>query len=146
MQNRNNEKNSDTCSYETIREKTLSIFEIVTREIRAGNTFHTPVREVPFTIDSIDPKHVTFCVGAKTRIKIPRACWDGVPNFLRGRGWVEIGAKHDVAPRGTFEEYLDLFWSEGKTHASGASYVVPILEHLGIVEVDHRIPSKIRLR
>jgi hypothetical protein len=124
----------------------MSVFEKVTREIRAGMVFHTPVRNASFTIDSIDAKHVVFFVGAKTRIKIPRACWDGIPHFLRGKGWVEIGGKHDVAPSGTFEEYLDQYWSEGKSHASGASYVVPVLEHLELVEVDHRIPSRIRLR
>jgi hypothetical protein len=59
---------------------------------------------------------------------------------------VEIGAKHDVAPSGTFEEYLDQYWSEGKSYASEASDVVPVLEHLKLVEVDHRLPSRIRLR
>ena len=68
------------------------------------------------------------------------------PIFLEAEDGIEIGAKHDVAPIGTFEEYLDQFWEEGKTHASGASYVVPVLEHLGVVEVDHTIPSKISLR
>lgn len=124
----------------------MSVFEKVTREIHAGMTLRTPVRNAPFTIDSIDAKHVVFFVGAKTRIKIPRACWDEIPDFLRGKGWVKIGAKHDVAPSGTFEEYLDQYWSEGKSHASGASYVVSVLEHLEIVEVDHRIPSKIKLK
>ncbi len=124
----------------------MTVFQRITREIRVGMIFHTPVRQASFTIDSIDGEHITFLVGAKTRIKIPRACWNGVPDFLRGRGWVEIGAKHDVAPIGTFEEYLDRFWEEGKTHASGASYVVPVLEHIGLVEVDHTVPSKISLR
>jgi hypothetical protein len=124
----------------------MSVFERVTREILPGMTLHTPVRDAPFTIDSIDTKYVVFFVGAKTRIRIPRACWDGIPIFLRGKGWVKIGAKHDVAPSGTFEEYLDQYWSEGKSHASGASYVVPVLEHLRIVEVDHNIPSKVRLK
>lgn len=124
----------------------MSVFEKVTREIRVGMAFSTPVRNASFTIDSIEPKHVVFFVGAKSRIKIPKACWDGIPGFLKGKGWVKIGAKHDVAPSGTFEEYLDQYWSEGKSHASGASYVVPVLEHLKIVEVDHRIPSKIKLK
>jgi len=124
----------------------MSVFDRVTKEIRVGMTLLTPVRNAPFTIDSIDAEHVVFFVGAKTRIKIPRACWDGIPNFLRGKGWVKIGAKHDVAPRGTFEEYLDQYWSEGKSHASRASYVVPVLEHLGIVEVDHCRPSKVKLK
>ncbi|MFP3985194.1 MAG: hypothetical protein ACLFU9_04420 [Candidatus Bathyarchaeia archaeon] len=93
----------------------MSVFEKITREIRAGETLRTPVRNAPFTIDSINTKHVVFFVGAKTKIKIPRACWDGIPNFLKGKDWVKIGARHDIAPNGTFEEYLDQYWSEGKS-------------------------------
>ena len=125
----------------------MSIFEKITREICPGMVMYTPVRRAQFTVDSIDLENgmVVFSVGAKTRIKIPRACWDGIPNFLRGKNWIKIGSRHDTAPRGTFEEYLDQWWSEGKSHASGASYVVPVLEYLGIVEVDHNMPSKVRL-
>ncbi len=123
----------------------MSVFEKIKKEMRGGMVLHTPVRNASFTVDSLDAKHVVFFVGRKTRIKVPRACWDGIPDFLRGKGWVKIGAKHDVAPSGTLEEYLDKYWSEGKTHASAASYVVPVLERLEVVEVDHRIPSRIRL-
>lgn len=126
----------------------MSVFERITREIHSGLVLYTPVRRAQFTVDSIDAENgmVVFFVGTKTRIKIPRACWDGILSFLRGKDWVKIGARHNTAPLGTFEEYLDQYWKQGKTHASGASYVVPVLEHLRIVEVDHSIPSKVRLR
>ncbi len=126
----------------------MSVFERILKEIHEGIDLYTPVYRKPFTVDSIDAENgmVIFFVGTKTRIKIPRACWDGIPSFLRGKDWVKIGARHNTAPLGTFEEYLDQYWKQGKTHASGASYVVPVLEHLGIVEVDHSIPSKVRLR
>jgi len=123
----------------------MSVFEKITREIHSGMVLYTPVRRARFTIEPFETDKVIFLVGAKTKIKIPRACWDGIPNFLRGKGWVMIGSRHDAAPSGTLEEYLDQWWSEGKSHASGASYVVPVLEHLGIVEVDHNLPSKVRL-
>lgn len=122
----------------------MSVFEKVTREIHSGMVLYTPVRRARFTIYSFDKERVVFFVGSKTRIIIPRACWDGIPNFLKGKDWVKIGAKHDIAPVGSFEEYLDT--CEGKSHASGASYVVPVLEHLEIVEVNHRRPSQIRLK
>ena len=125
----------------------MSIFKKIAGEIHSGMVMYTPVRRAQFTVDSVDMEKemIVFSVGAKTRIKIPRACWDGIPNFLRGKDWVKIGSRHDTAPIGTFEEYLDQWWSEGKSHASGASYVVPVLEYLKIVEVDHSIPSKVRL-
>ena len=124
----------------------MSVFERITKEMRSGMVLYTPVRRKQFIVDSIDAEKLVFRVGTKTPIRIPKVCWDDIPNFLRGRGWVEIRPKHDVAPRGSFGEYLDTFWEEGKTHASAAEYVVPVLEHLGIVEVDHSAPSKVRLK
>jgi len=125
----------------------MSVFEKVTREIHSGMVLYTPVGRARFTIGSVETDKVVFLVGAtESKIKIPRVCWDGIPAFLRGKGWVKIGPRHDTAPTGSFEEYLDQWWSQGKTRRSGASYVVPVLEHLGIVEVDHNKPSKIKLR
>jgi hypothetical protein len=121
----------------------MSVFERIMKEIHSGMVLYTPVDRHSFKI-FFDKEKVVFFVGAKTRIKIPRACWDGIPDFLSGKGWVNIGARHNVAPRGSFEEYLDT--CEGKSHASGASYVVPVLEYLKIVEVDHNRPSKVKLK
>ena len=52
-----------------------------------------------------------------------------------------IGATHGRPPSGSFDEYLQQF-----THGtSAASYVVPILEKIGLVQVDRKRPQKIRL-
>ena len=123
----------------------MSVFERIMKEIHSRMVLYTPVDRHSFKI-FFDKEEVVFFVGAKTRIKIPRACWDGIPSFLRGKDWVKIGARHNTAPLGTFEEYLDQYWKQGKTHASGASYVVPVLEYLKIVEVDHNRPSKVKLK
>ena len=73
-----------------------------------------------------------------------KVCRDGIPSFLRGKGWVRIGPRFGVAPEKSLQEYLDKFWSQGKTHSSEANHVASVLEHLGIVKID-RIPSS-RLR
>ena len=125
----------------------MSVFQRIVTEIHEGMPLYTPVTRAQFEILSIDRNKgmLVFHVGTKTRIKVPRACWNGIPNFLRGKDWVRIGARHDVAPSGTLEEYLDKFWSEGKTHASAANYVASVLDYLGIVVLDRNRPSKIRL-
>jgi hypothetical protein len=125
----------------------MSVFDRIKRDIRSGMVLYTPVERSRFTVDTVDTEKVVFRVGkTEARIAVPKACWDGIPNFLRGKDWVRIGARHEKAQRGTFEEYLDTHQKPHQhSHPSWASYVVPVLEHLKIVEVGHHRPSKVRL-
>jgi len=122
----------------------MSVFERITKEIRSGTVLSTPVQKVQFVV-FVETDRVVFHVGEKTKITIPRVCWDGIPSFLRGKGWMLVGPRYDVAPRGSLQEYLDRFWSQGKSHSSDANYVASVLQHLGIAEVDTTRPSRIRL-
>jgi hypothetical protein len=86
----------------------MPLFERIRREVPVGTPLKTPVMNKPFTIKQYESDALVFSVGTKhLPIPVPRACWDGIPNFLRGKDWVKIGAKHDVAKKGTLEEYLD---------------------------------------
>ena len=147
----------------------MPVFERIMKEIPLGMKMHTPVKKKPFRINFIDveKKMVYFSageelerihVGVKTRIRIPDRCFDGIHEFLKGEGigegWFLIGPRYDVAPRGTLQEHLDFVgWGRGsvgsdqkKSRTSDANYVAVVLEHLKIVEVDPRIPSKVRLK
>lgn len=126
----------------------MSVFERITKEICSGMVLYTPVMKSRFTVDSVEADRLVFSVGSKpSLIPVPKACWDGIPDFLRCKDWVKIGQKHDVAEKGTLEEYLDTRHNPHQhRHPSWGSYVVPVLEHLGIFEVDHRRPSKVRLK
>ena len=75
----------------------MSEFERIMKEMHSGLVLYTPVKKVLFRIDSIDPEKLVFSVGAKTTIPIPRRCFDGIPQFLRGKGWVKIGPGYNVA-------------------------------------------------
>lgn len=106
---------------------------------------YTPSKEARFNVYPVENDIVPFVVGTGRRIKVPKTCWDGIPNFLRGKSWIRIGATHGKAPPDLFEEHLDSY--KHPSHPSWASYVVPVLEHLGVVEVDRRVrPSKIKLK
>lgn len=79
-------------------------------------------------------------------IPVPKACWDGIHNFLKGKDWVKIGQKHEVAEEGTFTEYLDSIQMPNQhRHPDWGSYVPPVLEYVGLAEIDPKRPSKIRL-
>jgi hypothetical protein len=124
----------------------MSVFERITRDIHSGMILSTPVKRKPFKIKSVESDKLVFFVGAKTLIPIPKAIWNDIPNFLRGQGWVRIGAKYDVAPRRTLQEYIDLHPSRGTQHSSDANYVASVLEYLKIVDVRHSQPSEVRLK
>jgi len=118
----------------------MSLFNKIRSSIQPGQKFRTPSKETPFSVKAIDTQHVTFSVGEKSKIKVPATCWEGIPDYLRGRGWVRIGAVHDTADTSTLEAYLDRFVS-----SSSSSYVVPVLEHIGTVKVERSKPAKVRL-
>jgi hypothetical protein len=124
----------------------MTVFERIRKEIHAGMVLYTPVQNKSFKVESVDSEKLVFFVGAKTKIEVPKACWNGIPDFLRGRDGVRIGAKHECTRkvlRGSLERYLDE--CPNKTSASAGSYVASVLGHLKIVEVDPHRPSKVRL-
>lgn len=92
----------------------MSVFETILKRIKKGMVLYTPVQRKQFSVYSVDDEKLVFFVGAKTKIEVPRACWDGIPSFLKGRGWVKIGAKHETTE--TF--YLGLSkdtWTDAQT-------------------------------
>ena len=125
----------------------MSLFDRLRREIPPGTVLRTPVRGYPFRIKYEKDKVVFFKnANEEPFSKIPRICWDGIPEFLRrNRDWVRIGPNFGPARKATLQEYLDGFWRQGKTHSSEANHVASVLEHLGVVEIDRSRPSKVRL-
>ena len=124
----------------------LSLFERITNEVCSGLKLKTPVQRCPFVVDSVEPDKVVF-FARKTHIEVSKGCWDGLLDFLKDGRWVLIGGKHEVTANidiGTLEKYLRNC-TISKTKHSQARYVASLLEYLGIIEVDHYPPSKVRL-
>jgi hypothetical protein len=124
----------------------MSLFDRVRKEIPAGTVFLTPVKRCRNRIDYENDNVVFFKdTNKKPFSKTPRVCWDGIPEFLKNKGWVKIGANYGTAQQGSLQEYIDRFHSQGKTHSSEANDIASILERLGIIEIDRNRPAKIRL-
>src|SRR3990170_1004458 len=121
----------------------MSLFDTVREEIPPDTVLCTPVERCQFRINYEGDK-IVFFKDAKRKpfSKTPKICWDGIPEFLRGKGWVRIGPKFGVAPKNSLQEYIDEFWSQGKTRSSEANHVASVLEHIGFVEIDRNRPSK----
>lgn len=116
--------------------------EKIISKLYVGQKIETPTRRSTFTIDKVNRECIKIKVGiGGWPITIPDSCFEGVPNFLRGKGWIKIGARHGVPDKGTFDEYVQGFTNK----TSAASYVAPILEIAEIVEIDRRVPNRIKL-
>lgn len=119
----------------------MRVIKRIMDQILPGTVLKTPSERSSFRVESIDSGGVMMRVGAGWPIYVPKDCWEGIPDFLRGRGWVLVGATHGTPPRGSLDDYLQRF-----THGtSSASYVVPILERILLVQVKRSKPSQIRL-
>ena len=105
--------------------------------------------------DSVEPAELVCQVGS-TKLRYLARCIDDVPVMLRAHGdWMELGSADENKPAkdGTLES-----WARSETNPVGgwyglrkgyrgrfAMYVPPLLEHLGLVELEHQ-PKNNRLR
>ena len=105
--------------------------------------------------DSVEPAELVCQVGS-TKLRYLARCLDDVPVMLRAHGdWMELGSADENKPAkdGTLES-----WARSETNPVGgwyglrkgyrgrfAMYVPPLLEHLGLVELEHQ-PKNNRLR
>src|SRR5262245_32430593 len=84
----------------------------VERAIRAtvheGQQLVTPTGSAPFSVGRLGPESLVLLLGQKRAwTPIRWSCLEGIPDFLRGRGWVRIGGAFDVhGEPGTLDQYL----------------------------------------
>jgi hypothetical protein len=119
----------------------MTVMEVLLKKLMPGMQLRTPVMGSKFLVGDVSPTGVTLILGRGWKTPIPAEYWNGIPTFLRGRDWVEIGAVHGASKPGTLENYIDGFIT-----GSAGNYVAAVLEQVGIVEIDRQRPSKIRLR
>ena len=118
------------------------MIRITSRIPRFPHTLDTPSGK-QFKITHIDGEKVLIETGKKpSTLKIPASALKEAPNFLRGKGWVKIGAVHEISD----ELSLDTFIKRFSHGTSLASYVAPLLELAEIAEIDRSRPAKIRLK
>ena len=93
-------------------------------------------------VHELNPTGMVLLLGQK-RAWTPLSweCMEGVPEFLRNRGWVRVGANRDVRGNpGTLDGYL-----KNCLKRQTADYVAVVLERAGVVELDRGTPAHVRL-
>lgn len=119
---------------------------------------HTPPGTAEYQMyrdDTADPPELVCQVGS-TKLRYLARCIDDVPAMLAAHGdWVELGSADEKKPAkdGTLEAWARAGdnpvqgWYGLRNGYRGrfAMYVPPLLEHLGLVELEHN-PRNNRVR
>jgi len=97
----------------------------------------------PFKVTHTDSEKILIETGKKPSVlKIPASALEEAPDFLRGKGWIRIGAVHEISNELSLDTFLKRF-----THGTSmASYVAPLLELADIAKIERKRPAKIRLK
>ena len=115
----------------------------ITRHITPGSILKTPSGRAEFEVYHIDSQRVVLSVGlSRTPLTIPAQCFEDIPKYLAGKGWVKLGATHQKSNEDTLDTYIKQY-TKG---TSAASYVAPILEKSNIAVIDRKKPAKIKLK
>jgi hypothetical protein len=118
-----------------------SVEAAIRSSVRQGEVLPTPTGTAAFVVDQLDAEGLSLLFGPKkTRTLLSWRCLEGVPGYLRGRGWVLVGANRDVNSDYGLDGYLKR-WIKRQT----ANYVAVVLERAGIVELDRERPAQVRL-
>jgi hypothetical protein len=112
-------------------------------------TFTPPVflttlsRSAPFVLEKFTLQGLVLLLGAQqTATPITWECLEGLPDYLRGRGWVRIGSKYEMtADLGTLDAYL-----KGCIARATGGWVAAVLEEAEVLDLLRGRPAEVRLR
>jgi hypothetical protein len=116
--------------------------EAIRAHVSPGSQLPTPTGRAVFVVHELNATGMVLLLGHKrTWTPLSWECIEGVPKFLRSRGWVRIGANRVVRGNpGTLDGYL-----KNCLKRQTADYVAVVLERAGVVELDRETPAHVRL-
>jgi hypothetical protein len=89
--------------------------DAVRRAVAPGVLLATPAGRGAFTVDRYTTDGLVLLLGKKEAwTPLPWRAMEGIPHFLRARGWVAIGSLYSTDSQpGSLDEYLKGFLEEG---------------------------------
>jgi len=111
--------------------------------VSPGTQLETPTGRGRFSVAQVDSDGVVLLLGKQEAwTRLTWEALEGIPDFLRGRGWVKVGGVYaTTAEPGTLDAYL-----KGFVQRATGGWVAVLLEHSGIVEIDRSRPAAVRLK
>jgi len=77
----------------------------------------------------------------EARAPLPWRAMEGVPDFLRGQGWVVVGSLYSTDSQpGSLDDYMKSFLKRAT-----AGWVAVVLERAGVVAIDRSRPARVKL-
>ncbi len=121
----------------------MSVEAALRRAFPTPRTLTTYGRGTEFLVDQHARTGLVLLLGqGRNRVVIPWACLEGLPDFLRHRGWVAAGGQFTTEGEAdTLDGYLKP-WVKVQT----SRWLARVLEVAGPVEVDTGGPLRVRLR
>jgi len=120
----------------------MSVYDTILERVQAGAELRTPDRSTgkPFTVQQVGQEAVTVRTARGGRVQISPFTFDTAVKYLvdlgcRGENWLEVKDEN-------FQAVLNM--ENDRVRAS--SYVLAILGHAGLVDLDGARPNKVRLK
>jgi len=70
----------------------MNVMRILMGKLKDGDKLGTPVQSKEFIVKHISEVGAILLIGKGRKTTIPSKCLNGIPNFLKCKDWVEIGA------------------------------------------------------
>jgi hypothetical protein len=118
-----------------------SAYDVILEKLHPGDALKTPDDRTgkPFSIASVDAEAVVVRTARGGRVRVSLFTFDSALKYLgdlgiRGGNWLE--AKDE-----NFQAVLNM----ENDRVRAASYVLAMLERVGLIEIDGRRPNRVRL-
>ena len=117
--------------------------DAVRRAVSPGVLLATPTGRGVFTVERYTTDGLVLLLGKKEAwTPLPWRAMEGIPDFLRGRGWVAVGSLYSTNSQpGSLDEYLRAFLKRAT-----AGWVAVVLERAGVLPIDRSRPARVKLR
>jgi hypothetical protein len=111
--------------------------------VSPGEQLATPTGRGRFIVARYTTDGLVLLLGRKEAwTPLPWRALEGVPDLLRGRGWVLIGSVYSVdAKVESLDEHLKRFLKRAT-----AGWVAVLLEEAGVLSINRSSPSRVKLR
>jgi len=116
--------------------------DAVRKSVTPGELLATPTGRGQFTVARYSSDGLALLLGRKEAwTPLSWRAIEGVPEFLRGRGWVPVGSVYSVQSQpGSLDEYLKTFLKRAT-----AGWVAVLLERAGVLTLDRSQPARVKL-
>ena len=116
--------------------------DAIRASVSPGELLATPTGRGHFTVARYTSEGLALLLGKKEAwTPLPWRAMEGIPGFLRGRGWVPIGGVYSTdSAAGSLDEHLKAYLNRAT-----AGWAAVLLERAGVLAIDRSRPARVKL-